>query len=207
MECSTSKPRGKTDSRETAATRDSTSGQSEEVASNRTNFRYPPLSEKEIRVVHFEHMNNDDNIRGSFQVISLDRQQVRQYSALSYTWGNFNQEQYPITLDGQIFYVLANLFTALKTLLRCERSRVWWIDAICINQEDLDEKVHQQIPLMTEVYSRAQTVETWLGPNLNDGEHALQALASDGIGDSATMSVVNSVVKLLKRPWFERLWI
>jgi len=39
---------------------------------------------------------------------------------------------------------------------------VLWIDAICINQEDVDEKSHQ-VAMMGDLYSRCLTVYIWLG--------------------------------------------
>jgi hypothetical protein len=41
------------------------------------------------------------------------------------------------------------------------------VDAICINQEDNDEK-GQQVSLMSEMYSEAVTVVIWLGKELED---------------------------------------
>jgi hypothetical protein len=38
----------------------------------------------------------------------------------------------------------------------------WWIDAICINQENIDEK-NEQIPHMGQLYSSASQVWVWLG--------------------------------------------
>lgn len=37
-----------------------------------------------------------------------------------------------------------------------------WVDALCINQGDLDEK-KIQVPLMGQVYSKAAAVQIWLG--------------------------------------------
>jgi len=37
-----------------------------------------------------------------------------------------------------------------------------WVDAVCINQSDLEERSHQ-VALMAEIYTRAQSVLVWLG--------------------------------------------
>jgi hypothetical protein len=42
-----------------------------------------------------------------------------------------------------------------------------WIDAICINQSDNEEK-SQQVRLMGEIYSKAEVVRVWLGPSTED---------------------------------------
>jgi len=41
-------------------------------------------------------------------------------------------------------------------------ARVVWIDAICINQDDLDER-SSQLQIMGDIYSQAQDVVIWLG--------------------------------------------
>ena len=38
----------------------------------------------------------------------------------------------------------------------------WWIDALCINQFDLDER-NSQVLGMRRIYRRAETVRVWLG--------------------------------------------
>jgi hypothetical protein len=38
-----------------------------------------------------------------------------------------------------------------------------WIDAICIGQENLEER-NQQVSIMVDIYSRAYIVSIWLGP-------------------------------------------
>lgn len=38
----------------------------------------------------------------------------------------------------------------------------WWIDALCINQEDNDEK-SQQIRMIATIYEKSQLVVVWLG--------------------------------------------
>lgn len=45
-------------------------------------------------------------------------------------------------------------------------SRLFWIDAVCINQKDREEK-SAQLPLMTAIYKRASRVIVWLGPPEN----------------------------------------
>jgi hypothetical protein len=81
------------------------------------------------------------------------------YEALSYTWGspdNFGT----IIVDGHEMVVGQNLLLALQSLFF--EGRVLWVDAICINQSDLEER-NEQVSLMAFIYSRAQTVLVWLG--------------------------------------------
>jgi hypothetical protein len=169
-------------------------------------FQYTTLGDSEIRVIHLYPGTDSDQIQGDLQIISVKESTVAPYSALSYTWGDPHQSQYPITLCNQKFHVRENLFIALKALRCSDSLKVLWIDAICINQEDKKEKT-KQIPLMTQIYSKAQTVEIWLGPSLGDGELALTAVSSGRIGDIATTEIIRALISLLQRQWFQRLWI
>jgi hypothetical protein len=72
------------------------------------------------------------------------------YTALSYVWGEATPTR-TIWIDGCPVEVTENLFTALQRLgMAISRDytaepRAVWIDAICINQADEDEK-RKQIP-------------------------------------------------------------
>ena len=58
--------------------------------------------------------------------------------------------------------VTRNLYTALKQFRAEKLSEPFWIDAICINQGNLQEK-NAQIKMMKEIYSHASRVLVWLG--------------------------------------------
>jgi hypothetical protein len=86
-----------------------------------------------------------------------------EYEALSYTWGNtLLASTFPIVVDQMPFLVHENLFTALLELRRPTLARYLWIDAICINQDDIAER-NQQVRIMPHIYSRAKSVLVWLG--------------------------------------------
>jgi hypothetical protein len=82
------------------------------------------------------------------------------FEALSYVWGDDAPFDKISVNDGYI-YIRQNLSIALRCLRHASQSRVLWIDAICINQEDLDEK-NAQVSLMHKIYSQAQDVVIFL---------------------------------------------
>lgn len=67
------------------------------------------------------------------------------------------------------------LYTALQYLRDGQSSQVMWIDAICINQADLDERRHQ-VQLMKHIYSDAVRVLVWLGEEDEDSRLAMSIL-------------------------------
>ncbi|KAI1407649.1 heterokaryon incompatibility protein-domain-containing protein [Hypoxylon sp. FL1857] len=152
------------------------------------------------------------------------------YEALSYVWGDATITT-PITLNSHPFQVTTNLEAALRVLRLKNKKRLIWIDAICINQTSIQER-NQEVRRMREIYSRAERVIVWLGPELEPG-HAtpidcpgvgkkthdlLDSLASadpedcdaaakilDGTGDPISgLMILN---RFFSRPWFSRIWV
>jgi hypothetical protein len=58
--------------------------------------------------------------------------------------------------------VTRNLKIALKYLRHADNARLLWIDAICINQEDLHERA-EQVGYMRDIYGYATRAMVWLG--------------------------------------------
>ncbi|KAF5974210.1 heterokaryon incompatibility 6 OR allele [Fusarium coicis] len=104
------------------------------------------------------------------------------FIALSYVWGHpklpEGEKPYSITVDDCLFQVTPNLYHALVQLSQSYRVRQGfklWVDAICINQNDNDER-GQQVARMRDIYQSAWQVAIWLGPSNQDSQLALSAL-------------------------------
>ncbi len=83
-----------------------------------------------------------------------------------YLGGSFSHG--PDNSRGSPFPVTINLKAALRALRQRKKVRVLWVDAVCINQADIPEK-NVQVPLMSRLYSGADSVIVWLGasnPNI-----------------------------------------
>ncbi|KAK8080322.1 heterokaryon incompatibility protein [Apiospora hydei] len=99
------------------------------------------------------------------------------YVALSYVWGPQTPAK-TILIDGLPFLVGPNLYLALEQLRRSQRIQQGfkvWIDAICINQQDIDER-GQQVGRMRDIYASAWQVVSWLGGGQDDSDMAIDAL-------------------------------
>lgn len=87
------------------------------------------------------------------------------YTTLSYTWGDSTQT-WPITINGCVMQVTANLYSFLGYYLNSKQSSSkrmgLWIDAICINQGDINERNHE-VSRMGYIYSHAFGSIVWLG--------------------------------------------
>ncbi|KAJ9412711.1 heterokaryon incompatibility protein-domain-containing protein [Fusarium oxysporum] len=84
------------------------------------------------------------------------------FQALSYTWGTAART-HSLKLPETDFRITQSLDEAIRHLRREDEAITLWIDQICINQENLQEK-SLQIGLMSQIYSKAQRVLVWLGP-------------------------------------------
>lgn len=91
------------------------------------------------------------------------------YEAISYVWRVFNDDRDHATIqydDGpQQLAITRNLQSALKSIRKPDSIRLLWTDAICINQNDHNER-NDQVRCMRTVYKNASQVLAWLG-NLN----------------------------------------
>jgi hypothetical protein len=81
--------------------------------------------------------------------------------ALSYQWGSQAGEK-TIYVNGKHKAVNPNLYDALLQLRESLAPVPLWIDAICINQADVDER-NREVSKMSRIYSRAEAVLYWLG--------------------------------------------
>ncbi|KAF2704690.1 HET-domain-containing protein, partial [Pleomassaria siparia CBS 279.74] len=131
------------------------------------------------------------------------------YEALSYVWGD-PEEKLPIFLHKHRFDVTINLHSALFRLRNHSMERILWVDAICIDQANREEKEHQ-IQSMANIYGQASRVVVWLGEAADDSTQALEEIRVAGGRMFSTHSsgevVKEAVLALLLRPWFRRIWI
>jgi len=107
-----------------------------------------------------------------------DSHEVQSFSALSYVWGDPTQLR-PAFCDGRTIGITKNLFGFLQRLRRPDAARLIWIDAICVNQRDLDER-SAQVGIMGDIYAKANQVLIWLGEgteHTHEGIYALESMA------------------------------
>lgn len=115
-----------------------------------------------IRLIEIEN-TNDEHGRMSCLLRSSPLSQAPEFRALSYCW-NDSPESAPrktVLVNGYEFKVQPSLHDALQ-MLRKHGYNTLWIDAICLNQQDDEEKA-QQVPQMRLIYQQAVEVVVWLG--------------------------------------------
>ena len=102
-------------------------------------------------------------IKCTLEVNFVGSSRCKKYDAVSYVWGT-GERTCPIDLNDAKFMVSPNVENILSRLRHEKEGRWLWIDLICINQEDEDEKA-DQVRQMKDIFSQAQTVIASLGPH------------------------------------------
>ncbi|KAL9106298.1 MAG: hypothetical protein Q9227_008633 [Pyrenula ochraceoflavens] len=181
-----------------------------------TTLSYSPLDSLSIRVLTLEQGTADDPLCGSLKHVSLEH--PPEYEALSYVWGDPRPNQVLNTPKGSKA-ITQSLAGSLKRLRLPESTRVLWIDALCINQDDDEEKSHQVL-LMRQIYQSAIRVLVYLGEEYENSQLVPELIqlihAADLISESSStnkeLSDANDLRwkglrALLRRPWFRRVWV
>ncbi|ETS82344.1 hypothetical protein PFICI_04220 [Pestalotiopsis fici W106-1] len=132
------------------------------------------------------------------------------YEALSYVWGS-NEKPRQLWIGNCKLDITESLYAALLRLRNRSADRSLWVDAICINQTDDDEKAIQ-VQRMAAVYSKASRVRVWLGEaDAADGSNdALYCLAEAGAAEGPYElpdESLEPIRSLLARDWFKRVWV
>lgn len=115
---------------------------------------YSSLEEGEMRLLVLEPGTQNSFVRCKLYTCSQNDRIP--YQALSYTWGDPTKVQ-SIDCNGEDMQIASNLHQALLHLCHPRRTRILWIDALCINQDDSNER-GQQVQLMREIYAQATQV-------------------------------------------------
>lgn len=190
-------------------------------------FEHKPLSGRDAFRTMFLHPATDTGSLIECELVTSDLSLTPDYETLSYVWGDSSVPRY-ITLDGKVLRIMPNLYEALLALRLESRPRRLWVDAICINQCDTDER-NQQVALMGDIYRNACRVLVWLGKACEDSHLVFEHLAEfqkhrdDVISgrarptDLSGESHINpphyrgptlaAFRRLCWRPWFFRTWV
>jgi hypothetical protein len=210
----------------TAPDDEAANGQDMKDRLKRPLFKYRPLNRetREIRVIVLQPSpdTSADPVCDIYHVPLS-----HEYFALSYVWGDPHDTR-PITLNNQTINITANLELALRHIRHPENPMVFWIDALCLNQCDIEERNHE-VGQMRDIYASALLVVAWIGPQLSDREakafELIRQLAERYTNDERLVTretsewIVESMspefrcsywlplLEVLERPWFSRVWV
>lgn len=186
-------------------------------------FIVPMLLGDQIRILDLlpcEDGNDESLIQCELRIVALDDHP--EFDALSYCWGTNSINKQQIKVSDTCKEISAHLHAALRRLRVRDRKRQLWIDQLCIDQNNTDEKTHQ-VRLMPRIYSACRWCFIWFG-DLQDGsdELAWASAAAELIeylaNEDATLPWDPTPENLQKaaqgvhsmcpksHPWWKRIW-
>ncbi|SMQ54004.1 unnamed protein product [Zymoseptoria tritici ST99CH_3D7] len=195
-------------------------------------------TKKEIRLLRLLPAQNwQDEVVINLKTVSFLDAELISFEALSYVWGSPHDPGTILVHEtGAVIPATRNLLEALRYLRSDSNAQnIWmWIDAVCVNQQDLAER-SEQVRYMASIYTRATKVIAWLGPHDHDSNLAFDCL--ENISNHVTYDIVPGVapklhaktsdlswvddqrssinnevqsaaiIRFFQRSWFSRLWI
>lgn len=141
-----------------------------------------------------------DDILCTIDAFEVDK--APSYMALSYTWGHLTP-LHTIRLNGKRYSIRDNLFDFLKAFGARDigqQSHYLWIDQLCINQSNKNERGHQ-VEMMKDIYRNARFVISWLDMS------CLEAFHGVATGELNYNEMRAHMIAILSNQYFSRLWI
>jgi hypothetical protein len=191
-------------------------------------FGYSPLKlgEKQIRLLRLDRRIPFLDLK--MELITYDFDKAPPYEAISYVWGDSKHRENSVILNDQRYCVTINVFNILRRRSSLFKSKLIWIDTICIDQSNDAEK-SEQVRMMKEIYHQSDRVYICLGENpdawlaikmLNDlvilkqlaskatlSRHLFHFYAGRSKGDKYLDAQLTALLDLLHHPWFNRIWV
>ena len=182
------------------------------------------ILEGELVTCRYDDEVLDGDAASAFIVRGRDVRVVDEgdYDAISYYWGAGEPTTHITIYHSEVqeevvghIPLKPSLEMALKTfraLLDPQKIKFFWIDAICIDQQNKAEK-SAQIRRMAVIYNQADIVRVWLGEDSSKSD-----IAMDFVGDLVNLNNIDELSSqmnhkwaafrdLLRREWFNRRWI
>lgn len=169
-------------------------------------------SRKTVRLLEILPGRDFEPISATLSIYDLDEKP--EYIALSYMWNQGDLKKY-IDCQGARIEIGENLWQFLR---QCQRNMSMqlhheenpakplrlWIDAISINQNDIEERNHQ-VAMMRDIYTSAESIIVWLG--LAEGDDELAFLLTRYPRLIYVEEMLSALVNLLNKSYWSRVWV
>ncbi|CAD6575078.1 MAG: hypothetical protein ASARMPRED_007045 [Alectoria sarmentosa] len=167
---------------------------------------YPPLPADSIRILTLLPGKPESTIRCELSIRSL--YDSRDYEVLSYALERRKSESF-INVNGYTIRVNPYLESSIESLRYADRPRYLWVDDLCVNQKDIEER-NSHVALVASIVTRASGVCIWLGKRdeychwaFSSYKSILDADNFDDSGDRKLMGQVADVLSgLVRTAWF-----
>ncbi|KAF4631373.1 hypothetical protein G7Y89_g6768 [Cudoniella acicularis] len=155
------------------------------------------------------------------EIFQVPLSEAPEFEAISYTWGK-HPPSIPISVNGRHLLVTKAVEDLVLYMQSIFKSKIYWVDALCINQHDIDER-NQQVPRMRDIYQKATRVLVWLGPSPSIGAtlstnrmiRTLNWVKTESVETVQLLPIIReqeehlfrSLVDLFTHEWWHRMWI
>ena len=141
------------------------------------------------------------------------------YECLSYTWDTGDTglaAPKDVDVDGKTVTIRVNLFNAMCRLRLTDRERLLWVDALSIDQTNLEEKA-QQVAMIGKIFQQSLRVLAWVGEHADNSElvFELSKMMQNPGGRSWLLEprhysqakdMFDACSSFLDRKYFHRVW-
>ena len=166
------------------------------------NLLYWPLQPDSIRILKLLPRNHGDDVHCELSIRSLD--DPADYESFCYALGP-SESTSRIFVNGQSISVNSYLTSALDDLRHSDRPRYLWVDALCINPENVEEK-NNQVPLLAPILLEARGVCIWLDKGDSESDWAFSSYGLIFDSNRAKRKVFRHLIDVLCdlfwRAWF-----
>jgi hypothetical protein len=197
--------------------------ESDVLAKARLRYKRLDYTIQEIRILKLVEGGDSSIIRCTLEHTSLV--DPGEYTALSYCWGDSTITK-DIVVNDCTVPVTTNLYSALKKLRSRGYTRLW-VDALCIDQENLEER-SLQVRSMRQIYNIARRVVSWIGeedesllevarllkerttsgiPRPEEDNRSIMDIANSHSRRNKIMNAWSKIDKFWDRPYWKRVWI
>lgn len=174
------------------------------TVSQRGVYKHEPIRKAdEIRLLNLRGCKPGDIIKADLETVNVREGRDHGYDAVSYTWADENGEStkccsLEIGSHGLLLPITRNCDAVLRWVQKYT-DRVW-IEAVCINQNDIQERA-KQVDLMSMIYTGASRTFAYVGEATDDSDSVLRNLAA------GTWAPSHLLEPFFGRPYFSRVWV
>ncbi|OAQ97030.1 hypothetical protein LLEC1_07977 [Akanthomyces lecanii] len=189
-------------------------------------YEYKPIEAGQMRLLSLHAADScDEQLECDITCYPISGPDRPAYTALSYVWGAQISSR-RVYCDGKLLVIGFNLDSALRHLRHRSRPVILWVDALCIDQNNVTERNHQ-VSLMRSIFRSAEETIVHLGDlggNVSRSawnfleRQSSWALNDNGERDASRPAMLEESTEfrgdlhdvfhdVLCRDWFTRVWV
>jgi hypothetical protein len=181
---------------------------------------YTPLKKWQIRLLQLLPGDAEDELQGELLVADVvegmngavihEEQTLVNFRTISYAWGDPKFTD-TVSIRQYRMGITPTLGLALRELRWSGDSQYIWADAVCINQDDDDEK-SSQVQRMATIFSKSVMTIVYLGPAAEHTALAMEHLKPksrdvESEDESRSRLLLAGLIDIYTRPWMRRVWV